>query len=155
MPVSSGKQRIETKPVIRCNSVEVQFSPMKEPAKLQTELQELAREIVSNLSALEPTQGKALLDSFVSELFISVAKQELREARRQRQVKAVAEAKARGVRFGPQPRDLPENFEEFRQAWRSKKMPLSMAAELCGMPRTTFYDAAVRMEATMKCEKTG
>lgn len=155
MPVRTGKQRSETGPVIHCNTVKVQFSLTKEPAKLQAELQELAREIVSNLSELESTQGKALLDSFVSELFASAAKQEQREVRRKRQAEGIAAAKAKGVRFGPQPRNLPENFEELRQAWRDGEMPLTLAAKLCGIPRTTFYDAAVRAEMSEKCEKTG
>lgn len=146
MPVRSSKRRTEAGSTIKCNTIEVWFSPAKEPAKLQAELRELAREIVSNLSALEPAQRKPLLDSFVSELFSSNAKQEQREARRQRQAEGIAAAKAKGVRFGPQPRDLPEDFEELRQAWRSKKISLKVAAELCGVPKTTFYDAAVRVE---------
>lgn len=151
MAVRSSKQRTEAERIICCNTVEVQFSPAKEPAELQSELRELAREIVSNLSALDSAQGKALLDSFVSELFASIAKQEQREARRQKHARGIAEAKARGVRFGPRPRDLPEGFEEMRQAWRSKKISLKVAAELCGIPRTTFYDAAIRAEAAANC----
>ena len=129
--------------MIRCR---VRVSPDEEQTKMQSELQGLARRIVSGLSALEPAQGKALLDSFVSELFLSVAKQEQHEARCQRQAEGIAAAKAKGVRFGPKPRAMPDGFENLRQAWRNKEMSLSMAAELCGVPKTTFYDAALRAE---------
>lgn len=115
---------------------------------MQTELQALARKIVSGLSALEPAQGKALLDSFVSELFLSVAKQKQHETRCQRQAEGIAAAKAKGVRFGPKPRAMPDGFEDLRRAWRNREMSLSMAAELCGVPKTTFYDAALRAEMT-------
>lgn len=151
MPVKSSKQRTEAGREIRCNAVKVKFSAAKEPAKLQAELGELAREIVSSLSTLEPAQGKALLDSFVSELYLSVAKRELSSKRCERQAEGIAAAKAKGIRFGPQPRDLPEGFEELRQAWRSKKISLKVAAELCGIPRTTFYDAAIRAEEAANC----
>lgn len=91
-----------------------------------------------------------MLGVFVSELFLSVAESTVeksrQEKRRQKQAEGIAAAKAKGVRFGPQPRDLPEDFEELRQAWRSKKISLKVAAELCGVPKTTFYDAAVRVE---------
>ena len=113
---------------------------------MQTDLQELARKIVSGLSALEPTQGKALLDSFVSELFLSVAKQEQYETRSQRQAEGIAAAKAKGIRFGPKPRTMPDGFEELRQAWREKRMTLRAAAKACGIPATTFRTAALRVE---------
>ena len=120
---------------------------------MQSELQGLARRIVSGLSALEPAQGKALLDSFVSELFLSVARQEQHETRSQRQAEGIAAAKAKGVRFGPKPKAMPDGFEELRRAWRNREMSLAVAAELCGVPKTTFYDAALRVEmATNRVE---
>lgn len=146
MPAKLTKRRSESRPMIRCNTVEILFSPTKEPAELQAELRELAREIVSNLSELESAQRKPLLDSFVSELFSTVAKQEQREVRHQRQAEGIAAAKARGVRFGPQRRTLPDGFEELRQAWRKKEITLRTAAELCGVPKTTFREAALRVE---------
>ena len=129
--------------MIRCR---VHVSPDEGQAKMQAELQGLARKIVSGLSTLEPVQGKALLDAFVSELFLSVAKKEQHETRCQRQAEGIAAAKAKGVRFGPKPRAMPDGFEELRQAWRNKEMSLAVAAELCGVPKTTFYDAALRAE---------
>ena len=112
----------------------------------QCHLQKLAREVMSEISELDPSHGAELLGIFVSELFLLAAEQRQREERRQKQLAAVAAAKAKGVRFGPKPGTMPDGFEELRQAWRSKKIPLSVAAELCGVPRSTFYDAALRSE---------
>lgn len=131
---------------IHRNTVKTRFPPVKEQAELQTELRELAKEVVSGLSALESIQSEEWLNFFVSELFISAREQERREVRRKRQAQGIAEAKAKGVRFGPERRALPDNFEELRQAWRSKQMTLRTAAELCGIPKSTFRDAALRAE---------
>lgn len=131
---------------IHHNTVAARFPPVKEQAELQTELRELAKEVVSGLSTLEPVQSKEWLNFFVSELFISAQEQERREVRRKRQAQGIAAAKAKGVRFGAERRALPDNFEELRQAWRSNQMTLRTAAELCGIPKSTFRDAALRAE---------
>ena len=109
-------------------------------------LQQLAREVMSEIAEMDPSHSAELLGVFVSELFLLVAEQRQREARRQKQAKGIAAAKAKGVRFGPKPGTMPDDFEELRRAWRNKKIPLSVAAELCGVPRSTFYDAALRAE---------
>lgn len=134
---------------LRRSTGTARFSPVKERAELQTELRELAKEVASDLSALGPIQSKEWLNFFVSELFISAREQERREVRRRRQAQGIAEAKAKGVRFGAERRALPDNFEELRQAWRSKQMTLRTAAELCGIPKSTFRDAALRAEMTL------
>ena len=112
----------------------------------QDYLRQLAREVMSEISGLDPSHSVELTGNFVSELFLLAAEQKQHEERRQKQAKGIAAAKANGVRFGPKPGTMPDGFEELRQAWRSKKIPLSVAAELCGVPRSTFYDAALRSE---------
>ena len=114
--------------------------------EIQDRLQKLARDIVSGLSVLEPVQSKALLDSFVSELFISVVKQELRETRHQRQAEGIAAAKARGVQYGRSPKPLPHNFEECYQKWRDGEISMREAASACGMSKTWFRGAVTRRE---------
>ena len=121
-----------------------------EPAReeIQDRLCALAREIVSGLSTLESARSKELLGVFVTELFLSAARQETHAKRSRRQAEAIAAAKAKGVRFGPQPRALPEGFEALRQAWRAGEMSLQEAADACGLPKSTFHDAALRAEAS-------
>lgn len=134
--------------LVEFNSARVRFSPAEEQAELQAQLRELADEIASGLSALKPAQSKEMADSFVSELLLSLAKQNRLRERRQKQAAGIAAAKARGVRFGPQRQELPDNFEELRLAWRSGQMTLREAAETCGLPKSTFHDAALRAETS-------
>lgn len=117
------------------------------PKKQQAELQELAKKIVSGLSASGSTQRQELLKFFVSELFACAEEQELREMRRQRQAEGIAAAKAKGVRFGRERLTLPDSFEPLRQSWRNGQISLREAAETCGIPKSTFRDAALRAEA--------
>ena len=114
--------------------------------ELQAKLQRLAREISSDLDALESVQSKELLSDFVSQLFLSAADQSRREGRRQKQAEGIAAAKAKGVRFGRPAAPLPDNFDQLRQAWRSGQMSLQQAASACGMAKATFYNAALRRE---------
>lgn len=72
-----------------------------------------------------------------------------RENIRQRQMEGIAAAKARGVHFGPEAQAPPEDFAVLHQAWRAKRLTLREAADACGMPKSTFYDAALRAEAAV------
>ena len=116
--------------------------------ELRGQLKELAQEIVSSLSGLDPEQGRELLGGFVSDLFLSVAEQSRKEERRQKQAEGIAAAKAKGVRFGRPGKPLPDNFDEARRAWREGELSLQQAADLCGIPKGTFYNAVVRREQT-------
>ena len=115
--------------------------------KTQEHIQKLAQDVVSEISRLDPSHSRELLGILVSEVFRAATEQERREERRQRQAEGIAAAKANGVHFGPPPRTMPDNFETLRQAWRSKELTLKEAAEACGVPKSTFRDAALRVEA--------
>ena len=105
--------------------------------------------VVLDMPLLDTRQGRDLTGTLIADIvlqLLSYVAQTERENIRQRQAEGIAAAKARGVRFGPPPKALPDNFEQLRQAWRSKQMSLRAAAETCGLPRSTFYDAALRAE---------
>ena len=91
-----------------------------------------------------------LISDIVLQLLSYVAQTE-RENIRQRQMEGIAAAKARGVHFGPEAQAPPENFAAFHQAWRARQMTLREAADTCGMPKSTFYDAALRAETAAGC----
>lgn len=146
MSRKSNAQYGESGKIIQYSDAKVHFFPAEDQADMEIQLRKLAKELVSNLSVLEPTTSKDLLGAFVSDLFLSVAEQERREFRRQKQAEGIAAAKAKGVRFGAQRRTLPDGFEELRQAWRNKEITLRTAAELCGIPKSTFREAALRAE---------
>jgi len=105
-----------------------------------------ARELIARLPLREIFQDRELADAFLSELMLALARESSRESRRELQRKGIEAAKAQGVRFGKPSRPLPENFEEARQAWRDGWFSLKEAAKKCGMPESTFYYAAQRVE---------
>ena len=105
--------------------------------------------VVLDMPLLDTRQGRDLTGTLISDIvlqLLSYVAQSERENIRQRQAEGIAAAKAKGVRFGPDRRTLPDSFEELRQAWRNKQMTLRAAAEACGIPKTTFRDAALRVE---------
>ena len=137
--------------IIQYNAVKVQFFPTEEQADLEIQLRELAKELVSNLSVLDSTKSKNLLGAFVSDLFLSVVEQECREFRRQKQAEGIAATKARGVKFGPSRKPLPDGFNEYRQQWRDGKITMRETADACGMAKSSFYDAVMRKEQSADC----
>ena len=108
--------------------------------------------VVLDMPLLDTRQSRDLTGTLISDIvlqLLSYVAQTERENIRQRQMEGIAAAKARGVHFGPEAQALPEAFEALRQAWRTKKVTLREAADACGMPKSTFYDAALRAEAAV------
>lgn len=119
---------------------------VKSEGEISEHLRQLAQQVFSDISELDPSRSKELLGVFVSELFLSVSEQERRAVRRQQQAEGIAAARERGVKFGRSRKPLPENFEEYHEAWRGGRMTLREAAKACGMPHATFRSAALRVE---------
>ncbi len=110
--------------------------------------------VVLDMPLLDTRQGRDLTGTLIADIvlqLLSYVAQTERENIRQRQAEGIAAAKAKGVHFGPERRTLPDNFEELRQAWRDKQMSLRDAAIACGIPKSTFYDAAMRAESVPCC----
>lgn len=105
--------------------------------------------VVLDMPLLDTRQGRDLTGTLIADIvlqLLSYVAQTERESIRQRQSEGIAAAKARGVRFGRQYRILPDGFEELRRKWREQKITLREAAEACGIPKSTFRDAALRAE---------
>ncbi len=112
----------------------------------ETDPRAAAQRLVALLPLREIFQDRELADAFLSELMLALARESSREARRELQRKGIAQAKAQGVRFGKPARPLPENFDEVRFAWRRGEFNLITAAQLCGMPKSTFHSAVQEAE---------
>ena len=110
-----------------------------EDEMLQEQVRRLAQEVLSEISELEPSRSKEILGAFVSELFLSVAEQERRQMRRERQAEGIAAAKARGVRFGRPKKELPEDFDELYVAWRRGELTGDELAQRCDMAVGVLY----------------
>ena len=115
---------------------------------IQSQLRDLAQEIASDIVAADLPHSQELLGTFVSALALAVADQTRRAERRQKQAEGIAKAKAKGVRFGPAARPLPESFSECYRAWQDGTMTVVEAAAVCGISRNAFYRGAARMKET-------
>lgn len=105
--------------------------------------------VVLDMPLLDTRRGKDLMGTFLSDIVLQVLSFVAENERaniRQRQAEGIAAAKARGVRFGRPPRPLPENFAQLHRAWRDKKITLRQAAAACGLPASTFYSKAEKLE---------
>nr|WP_325185743.1 recombinase family protein [uncultured Oscillibacter sp.] len=110
--------------------------------------------VVLDMPLLDTRQGRDLTGVLVADIvlqLLSYVAQTERENIRRRQMEGIAAAKARGVHFGPEAQAPPKDFEALHQAWRAKQMTLREAADACGMPKSTFYDASLRAEAAVRC----
>jgi DNA invertase Pin-like site-specific DNA recombinase len=105
--------------------------------------------VVLDMPLLDTRHGKDLMGTFISDLvlqLLSFVAENERSNIKQRQAEGIAAAKARGVKFGRPPIPLPENFHKVHKAWREKKISISQAAIAVGMPTTTFYGKAKKIE---------
>ena len=79
-----------------------------------------------------------LIADIVLQLLSYVAQSE-RENIRQRQKEGIAAAKARGVVFGAERKEVPDDFDEWFYRWRRREITSSQMAEHCGVHVTTVY----------------
>lgn len=108
---------------------------------------------VVDMPLLDTQRGKDLVGTFLSDIVLQVLSfvaENERNNIRQRQAEGIAAAKARGVKFGRPAKPLPENFEEAHRAWRDGEILLKEAAALCGMPESTFFTKAKKMESLIE-----
>ncbi len=97
--------------------------------------------VVLDMPLLDTRRGKDLMGTFLSDIVLQVLSFVAENERtniRQRQAEGIAAAKLRGVRFGREPKPLPENFHQMYQQWKNGKITGTAAAKACGMPLSTF-----------------
>lgn len=105
--------------------------------------------VVLDMPLLDTRRGKDLMGTFLSDIVLQVLSFVAENERtniRQRQAEGIAAAKRRGVRFGRPPRPLPDQFPAVHKQWREKKLTLKEAAQICGMPVSTFYGKVRKIE---------
>ncbi len=104
--------------------------------------------VVIDMPILDTRRGKDLMGTFLSDIVLALLSYISENERlniRARQAEGIAIAKANGVRFGPEPKPLPDNFYDIYGMWVRGELSVSEAARLCNMPRSTFYDKARRL----------
>ena len=103
--------------------------------------------VVIDMPLLDTRRGKDLMGTFLSDIVLALLSYVAENERlniRQRQAEGIAAAKKRGVRFGRPEIILPDNFDEVFALWNKKEITVREAARRCKMPRSTFYDKAVK-----------
>ncbi len=109
---------------------------------------------VLDMPLLDTRQGKDLMGTFIADLVLQILSFVAENERvniRTRQAEGIAAAKAKGVRFGRPRAELPQNFPEVCQAWRSGEISLGKAAKTCSMPESTFY---MKAKSAKECLET-
>lgn len=103
--------------------------------------------VILDMPLLDTRKDKNLTGTLISDIvlqLLSYVAQTERENIKKRQAEGIAAAKARNVRFGRPPRDLPPNFAEIYALWQNGEITGLAAAGTCGMAMSTFrYRAAV------------
>lgn len=108
---------------------------------------------VIDMPLLDTRRGKDLLGTFISDLvlqLLSFVAENERTNIKQRQAEGIAAAKAKGIRFGRPPKQLPDNFHDAYQRWKQGEITGTAAAKECGMPLSTFrYRAEIYENAKL------
>lgn len=97
---------------------------------------------VIDMPLLDTRQGKDLMETFIADLvlqILSFVAQSERENIKKRQAEGIANAKAKGIRFGRPEKDIPDNFGDLIKQWELKTLPLSEVLKQCNMSEATFY----------------
>lgn len=108
-----------------------------------------AEVVVIDMPLLDTRRGKDLLGTFIADLvlqILSFVAQAERENIRERQAQGIAAAKMRGVKFGRPPKKLEPLFYTTYERWKRGDITGTKAAEICGMPLTSFRDRVKRVE---------
>lgn len=99
--------------------------------------------IVIDMPLLDTRQtSKNLTGTFIADLvlqILSYVAQTEREFIRQRQAEGIAEAKAKGIRFGRERIMLPDEFEKVRLSWENGQISLREAGSILGVSHMTFF----------------
>lgn len=97
--------------------------------------------VVLDMPLLDTRRGKDLMGTFLSDIVLQVLSfvaENERSNIHQRQAEGIAAAKARGVKFGRPPKELPDNFRKVYEQWKIGEITGLTAARLCKMPMSTF-----------------
>lgn len=91
-----------------------------------------------NTRSREDNLTGIFISDLVLQILAYVAETE-RSFLKSRQAEGIAIAKAKGIKFGCQRRELPPEFEEHYLLWKEGKISIRQAATKLGISHSTFY----------------
>lgn len=108
--------------------------------------------VVIDMPLLDTRQGRDLTGTFIADLvlqLLSYIAQTEREFIKRRQAEGIAVAKAQGVRFGPKPMVILEDFSIYFRAWKNKEISAREAARHLQVCHKTFLKWAKLEESVL------
>jgi DNA invertase Pin-like site-specific DNA recombinase len=97
--------------------------------------------VVLDMPLLDTSKNRDLTGTLIADIvlqLLSYVAQTEREFIHQRQAEGIAAAKARGVRFGRRPMDIPAEFEEVKDLWEQGEISAREAGRRLGVSHKTF-----------------
>ena len=97
--------------------------------------------VVLDMPLLDTREDRDLTGTLIADIvlqLLSYVAQTERDFLRQRQAEGIAEAKAKGVRFGPERIPMPAAFEHLAEDWLSGRVSAARAGKELGISRSTF-----------------
>lgn len=91
-------------------------------------------------------KGRDLTGMFISDLvlqILSYVAETEREFIKKRQAEGIAAARAKGVKFGPKKKVMPEEFEKVKEMWEKGEISAREAGKLLNVSYSTFYRRCV------------
>lgn len=115
--------------------------------EIQEEWQKITKKkgadiVVLDMPLLDTRKSKDLLGTFIADLvlqLLSFVAENERINIKQRQREGIIAAKKRGVRFGRPSLEMPEEYKDYYQLWKDKKITAKQAAQDCNVPLWAFY----------------
>lgn len=118
------------------------YDEILEQWRLLTKEKQINIEVIDMPLLNTTTERDGLTGVFISDLVLQILAYVAETERtfiRQRQAEGIAVAKARGVRFGNERVDIPDEFEEYYHQWCNGTLSIRQAATKAGMSYPTFY----------------
>ena len=97
--------------------------------------------VVLDMPLLDTRQGRDLTGTLIADIvlqLLSYVAQTEREFIRARQAEGIAAAKARGVTFGPKPKERPQGYDQALDQWAAGTLSARQAAKQLGVAHKTF-----------------
>ena len=97
--------------------------------------------VVLDMPLLDTRTGRDLTGTLIADIvlqLLSYVAQTEREFIRQRQKEGIAAARKKGVRFGPEPMQKPDQFDACFLQWQQGRLSARAAARVLGVDHKTF-----------------
>lgn len=97
--------------------------------------------VVLDMPLLDTRTGRDLTGTLIADIvlqLLSYVAQTEREFIRQRQKEGIAAARKKGVRFGPEPMQKPDQFDACFLQWQQGRLSARAAARMLGVDHKTF-----------------